>query len=144
MKKLTSLMLISTFALTACGSTSQAKAITGCFEATLSADHYFLEIVSVNGQNVKARVSFQNANKDSSHGTFAATYNSKTLKGIYNFQSEGLNSRRELIFKKTARGWQEGFGDVVVNGNLESFKDSKKITWDNQYEFLPSKHCPNN
>jgi hypothetical protein len=141
MKKLIAVLVIFTFTLTACGSTSQAKAITGCFEATLSADHYFLEIVSVNGKKVKARVSFQNASKDSSHGTFAATYSSKTLKGIYNFKSEGMNSRRELIFKKTARGWQEGFGDVVVNGNLESFKDSKKITWDTQYEFLPSKNC---
>ena len=142
MKKLIGIIAIASLALTACGSTSEAKAITGCYEATLAQDHYFLNIVTVDGANVEALVAFQNAEKDSSHGTFAGTYDSKTLKGIYNFQSEGTSSSRELIFKRTTKGFYEGFGEVQVNGTLESFKDPKNVTWDTKYEFLPSANCP--
>jgi hypothetical protein len=141
MKKLFAVLGGLTLLLTSCGGTSEAKALTGCYEATLASDHYFLNITNVDGSNVEALVAFNNAQKDSSHGTFAAAYNNQILKGIYNFQSEGMASSRELIFKKTARGFHEGFGEVQVNGNLESFKDPTKVTWDTSYEFLPSSNC---
>ena len=142
MKRLVAGLVGLTLILTSCGSTSEAKALTGCYEATLAADHYFLNIINVDGNNVAALVAFNNAQKDSSHGTFIAAYNNQILKGIYDFQSEGMASSRELIFKKSARGFYEGFGEVQVNGNLESFKDPKKVTWDTSYEFLPSTACP--
>lgn len=115
--------------------------IEGCYVATLAKDVYSLGILSKENDKVSGTLMFDNFEKDSSSGTFEGTYRDGILFGNYSFQSEGMNSIMEVIFKKTENGFQRGFGPVDAEGT--AFTDISQITYDNQYEFVKTNTpCP--
>ncbi len=94
-----------------------------------------MNITTQNNKQVAGTLEFKNFEKDSSHGTLVGIYENDLLVGDYSFSSEGMNSVRQVAFKKSQNGFVEGFGDVETKGNKEVFKDSSKLTFDNSYEF---------
>ena len=110
--------------------------VIGCYIATLSQDVYTLNILSVEGENVSGTLSFKNFQKDSSSGTFVGTYKDDILRGIYSFDSEGMHSDLEVIFKKTEEGFIRGYGDMNTTG--DRFADINNITYDTSLVFTES------
>ncbi len=115
--------------------------VVGCYVAHLAKDVYTLEITSQVKSAVKANIAYKNYEKDSSKGTFVGNFNSGILSGMYTFTSEGLSSRRELIFKRDGQDFLPGFGPVATSGNTEKFILPLKITWDQNSRFVKSKSC---
>src|SRR3989339_844990 len=74
--------------------------VLGCYVARLSKDVYVLKINSENSDSVSGVLAFNNYEKDSSSGTFTGTYKDGILLGDYFFNSEGMDSEMQVVFKK--------------------------------------------
>lgn len=120
----------------------KTEQITGCYLASLSKDKYSLRITHQNGIYVSAEIAFENAQKDSSRGAFYGKFSDGILSGTYFFSSEGMNSRRELFFKRDGKGFYSGFGPVEVVGDFERLVRPLALTWDKSYMYELSTNCP--
>ena len=58
------------------------------------------------------KLTYKRFEKDSNKGTVRLVEDDNYLKGWYTFQSEGMTSLREVIFKKKNGSLAEGYGDV--------------------------------
>jgi hypothetical protein len=119
----------------------KGDSVVGCYVSKLAKDFYTLEIESDNNGNIVGRVAFNNFEKDSSSGIFKGTLSGDVLLGNYYFSSEGMNSNRQLIFKKDNNNFIEGFGEVKSLGDTESFINTQNITYDPKMTFIKSDNC---
>lgn len=115
--------------------------IKGCYIARLGKDVYTLTILSESGESFDGKLSFKNFEKDSSSGTYKGTYKDGILLGDYSFNSEGMDSVMQVIFKKSGNGFVRGYGDMIQDGTR--FADLNKINYDSSYsyEFKLSAEC---
>src|SRR4051812_23104294 len=79
--------------------------IKGCYVAKLGKDVYNLKIDSENEGKVSGMLAYNNYQKDSSSGEFTGTFNNDILLGNYIFNSEGMQSNRQVIFKKVGNSF---------------------------------------
>ncbi len=117
------------------------NSIVGCYVATLSKDVYTLDIGSEKDGVVSGMLAFNNYQKDSSSGSFNGTLTNDILSGNYSFDSEGMHSDREVIFKKSGNNFIEGFGPVNVINGKEVFSDPSALTYDPKSTFTKSQDC---
>lgn len=120
---------------------AQKTKLVGCYLATLKQDKYLLNVTSQQNNLITANIAFNNANKDSSSGTFKGFYTNKILTGSYDFTSEGVHSKRELFYKGDKAGFNPGFGPVISQGNSEKMQRPLTLDWDLKYKYLPSTTC---
>lgn len=120
---------------------AQTTKIIGCYVATLKEDKYILNVTSQENNLITGNIAFMNSNKDSSSGAFKGFYTNGILTGIYNFNSEGMHSKRELFYKGDKTGFNPGFGPVISQGNTENLKRPLSLTWELKYQYLPSTAC---
>lgn len=113
--------------------TMNEEDIVGCYVATLAKDVYTININSQIGESVKGTLTFDNFEKDSSSGTFEGTYNDGILFGEYSFQSEGMDSVMQVIFKKQGNDFVRGFGPVNATG--DAYVDVNDVTYDTSVVF---------
>ena len=71
-----------------------------CYHAQVGSSNALLQISEVKGKNVKGNLIYQNYEKDSSYGDFVGTFADRKLNASYTFQSEGVESTREIIFEQ--------------------------------------------
>ena len=122
-------------------SPSSEVSVLGCYVAHLAKDRYTLEITSQVNSAVMANIAYENYEKDSSKGTFVGTYTSGILSGNYSFTSEGMNSKRELFFKRDGQGFIAGFGPITSSEDTEKFTRPLKLSWDQNYRYVKSNDC---
>jgi len=115
--------------------------IKGCYLYTVNKDTFQLAITAVNKNDVEGSIIYNFYEKDDSKGTFNGHFDGNTLKGDYTFQSEGSNSVREVIFKKTQTGFVEGTGEVTVVNNKAVFSQPGSISYENGIAFTRSETC---
>ena len=106
-----------------------ASNIEGCYIAGTVKDVYTLNIQSKEGENFSGSLAFKNFEKDSSSGTFVGTYINGILLGEYAFQSEGMDSVMQVIFKRVGDDFVRGYGDVD-SATGSRFTDLNNITYD--------------
>lgn len=70
--------------------------------------------------------------KDKNTGFIEGMMVGDTLFAEYTFFSEGAESVREVAFLKKGTTFVEGFGEVEVDGNKATFKDSAVFNFNNQ------------
>ncbi len=120
----------------------EISSIKGCYIAGNTKDIYTLNIESIDGENIAGTLSFKNFEKDSSKGSFKATYKDNILLGEYTFASEGTESIMQVIFKKSGDDFIRGYGEVNQNG--DHFLDINNITYDNSpLSIFKKAICPN-
>ncbi len=131
----------SSFTPTNAWNTKAISSIVGCYGATLKADRFYLEVTKQEGLKIEAKISIYNSQKDSSYGNFAGTFDGTILIGLYSFVSEGMNSRRELMYRLTPRGFLSGYGPVEEVGDTARFIRPLTISWDESYIYSAQKFC---
>ncbi len=122
-------------------STQNSNNIKGCYVAKLSKDVYTIKIDSEDGGVVKGTLAYKNYEKDSSSGTLTGSFKDDILLGDYLFNSEGMQSNRQVIFKKVGNSFIQGFGEVAVEGDKEVFKDVSTVEYDQNLTFIKSESC---
>lgn len=105
-----------------------AASLVGCYVARNENDVYTLQIKDSEGVSVYGTLNFDNFQKDSSRGTFSGTYQDETLLGDYVFFSEGMNSKMQVVFKKSTDGFIRGYGELDSGGTR--FADLDNIAFD--------------
>lgn len=118
------------------GETESQVDIRGCYVARQQKDVYTLNIESIEGENVTGKLTYDNYQKDSSSGTITGTFDGNMLIGIYDFRSEGMDSIRDVAFKKTADGFIQGFGEVEAEGNRERLVSTDNLNYENSPEYI--------
>jgi hypothetical protein len=71
-----------------------------CYHAQVGSSNALLEVKEQEGEKTSGSLIFQNYEKDSSYGDFTGTYADKKLTISYTFQSEGVESTREITFEQ--------------------------------------------
>jgi len=87
---------------------STVENIIGCYTSVIEKDVYTLNIQTQDGNSFKGTLRFKNFEKDSSSGTYVGLYKNNILSGEYAFQSEGLDSVMNIIFKKVGDNFVRG------------------------------------
>lgn len=89
-----------------------------------------VELQITNSDNeISGNLNYQLKEKDSNKGTFKGVVQDSILIATYTFQSEGMESSREIVFKIQDNQLIEGYGEQVVEGSNAKFKDVKSIAF---------------
>lgn len=98
----------------------------GCYEYNNDGNVIKMEITEMDN-NVNGTLNIAYAQKDASQGKFIGILNDDKLMGTYTFNSEGLESSREMVFLVKDDQLIEGYGELNENGT--KFKDVNTIKY---------------
>ncbi|MDW5290359.1 hypothetical protein [Formosa sp. PL04] len=98
----------------------------GCYTYNSDGNNIKMEITEVNAY-VTADLNIAYAEKDSNKGKFVGTLNGDKLIGTYTFNSEGIESSREMAFLVKNDLLIEGYGELNENGT--KFNDVNTIKY---------------
>jgi len=104
---------------------SNILAASSCYLYTSGKDSIFMKLNTV-GNKVTGALVYNFYEKDKSKGALTGTLNGDTLFANYTFQSEGIESVREVAFIKKEKGYIEGYGDMDDKSGTK-FKNKNKI-----------------
>ncbi len=102
---------------------------TICYAYTNHRDTILMSIVTV-GNSVNGSLSYSYFQKDKNTGALAGSIYDDTLIAEYNFMSEGMQSKREVVFVKKNNTWMQGYGEMIEDGNELKFKDRSNLIFD--------------
>lgn len=151
MKKLILLSIVFTILLTGCKkeapktktpSTEIAKPLeqptTACYSFEEKGSSVSLQM-EITGKDVTGTMVYALAEKDKNTGTFKGTLNNDILIADYTFQSEGVESTRQVAFEVRGDKLIEGYGEMNEDGT--SFKDVNQLKF-NATMPLSKMDCP--
>jgi hypothetical protein len=99
---------------------------TGCYNFKSESNNIQMEITEVN-EKVMGILNIAYAEKDANQGKFVGTLNGDKLIGTYTFNSEGIESSREMAFLIKDDQLIEGYGDLNEDGT--KFKDVNTVKY---------------
>ncbi|KKN46648.1 hypothetical protein LCGC14_0671010 [marine sediment metagenome] len=76
---------------------------------------------------MEANLTYALAEKDKNTGTYKGEFNDGKLIGTYTFQSEGVESKRQVAFMLSDDQLIEGYGELNEDGSL--FKDVNTVNY---------------
>ncbi len=100
-----------------------------CYQMIKGRDTIRLSL-AMNANNANGELVYALDGKDRNQGTFSGMFIGDTLFADYTFNSEGTQSVRETVFLRRNDGLIQGFGEMVENGNKQSFANPGKISFD--------------
>ncbi|WP_207420093.1 hypothetical protein [Desertivirga brevis] len=121
--------------------TTEQEPLKGCYIGVLKRDTFQLAITAVNGNTVEGSLLYDFYEKDKAKGTIQGQFSNGLLLADYTFQSEGITSVRQVIFKKTATGFIEGYGNTKSEGGKDLLVDTAGVSYDNSLELKRSDIC---
>lgn len=92
-----------------------------------------------NGDEATGTLNYLLSEKDSNTGTFKGKIENNILLADYTFQSEGMESTRQVAFKFINNQWVEGYGEMNEEGI--KFKDISKLDFNSSMP-LSKTNCP--
>jgi hypothetical protein len=107
----------------------------GCYEMTLKKDSAFLQI-QLTDSTVSGNLDYHWYQKDSNNGTIKGVVRDSLLIAAYTFQSEGVTSVREVIFKIHDQELWPAFGGLTPHNDTLVFKDKNNLQYDNKHPFI--------
>src|SRR6476620_4100587 len=108
---------------------SQAeKQSLNCYRFVLKRDTILLQLRQ-SGDSVSGFMSFDNYQKDSSHGEIKGHNKKDTIYVLYNFLSEGMRSVMEIALLKSGSSLIRGIGTMVNNNDTVLYKDHNSISY---------------
>jgi len=107
---------------------------TGCYFMNIEKDSAMANFL-VNNKNVSGKLEYKRFQKDSNTGHFAGTMDSSKINGWYTFQSEGMISVRQVIFKIHGNTFSEGYGDIELKGDTAYFAYPHTLNYEVNHPF---------
>jgi len=111
-----------------------------CYRYINNRDTITISLEQTN-QVVTGELAYRFFEKDKSRGKVSGVKNGDTLLLIYNFESEGMTSERELAFLKKGNKLIQGFGAEVEKDGSMVFKDKKQLKYDEGGVALTETDC---
>ena len=99
-----------------------------CYLGVIGKDSVFASIDDNLG-TISGKLSYKNSEKDSSKGDVTGFKSGDTLKLTYEFQSEGVKSKRDIFFIQKDNALIEGIGDHKDESGHNKYANEKKISY---------------
>lgn len=100
-----------------------------CYEFVQQKDTISLSFTQ-NGADVNGKLRFKNYEKDSSSGPVTGVFAGDTLKLTYTFQSEGMESVRDVYLLKSGNSLVMGTGEMKEEKGKQVFLNPKALKYD--------------
>lgn len=99
-----------------------------CFLYAVNKDSISISYTIIEDK-VTGKMHYNFFEKDGSFGDFVGEFKGDTLIGTYDFESEGMQSNREVIFLKQNDQLINGSGKIIQRGNSETFEPNTKFSF---------------
>jgi len=126
---------------TASGSVTTSGSQPQCYALMTNGDTVRLSLTQT-GNDVTGDLLYQLSGKDRNTGTIHGQMHGDTLIADYTFQSEGVESVREVAFLTKEGGFVEGYGPVQEQKGKMIFTPNTPITFGSN-RLLTKITCPN-
>ncbi|TAH00804.1 MAG: hypothetical protein EAZ15_08355 [Sphingobacteriales bacterium] len=108
---------------------------TNCYTYLKDSNQVSLKITVIENK-VKGDLTYNYFQKDKNTGTIEGEMRGDTLFADYKFESEGLNSVREVAFLKMGNKLFEGYGEVLEKSGKMVFKNRTALNFDNKMPLI--------
>ena len=115
--------------------TKNISSVDGCYISILKKDTAILKITNEHGKLMGSLV-YKRFQKDSNDGTINGIFQDSLIIADYTFQSEGVTSVRQVVFKLSANTLLEGYGDINMNGDTARFKEISQLKYLDEQPFV--------
>lgn len=102
------------------------SATTKCYAYYKNRDTVELSI-GARGQQISGTLKYQLFEKDRNNGTITGEIKGDTLLANYTFNSEGMESQRQVAFLRKGDQLVEGYAEVEEKDGKTVFKDTKNL-----------------
>lgn len=104
---------------------SKKPSSINCYQYATATDTIILKVIHV-GNAITGTLVYSLKEKDKNKGTIQGNMMGDILLADYTFMSEGIQSTRQVAFKKEANSFAEGYGDFKKLDSL-NFNTSMKL-----------------
>lgn len=108
--------------------------LSGCYISILKRDTANLKL-TVLGNEVSGDLIYDRFEKDGNVGTINGKIQDDLVIADYTFQSEGMSSVKQIVFKIQNGQLIEGFGDIVMEGDSAVFKNISDLKYQSEQPF---------
>ena len=98
-----------------------------CYKYATANDTVILKVINV-GNSITGTLVYILKEKDKNKGTIQGNMRGDILVADYTFMSEGIQSTRQVVFKKEGSSFVEGYGDFNKSIDSLNFNNSMKLT----------------
>lgn len=116
-------------------STNTSPDLNGCFVSVIKRDTANLKL-NINNGEVSGSLVYDRFEKDGNIGTIKGKMQDSIIIADYTFQSEGMTSVREVVFKIQDEKLIEGYGDIVMKGDTARFKNITQLKFLDEQPFV--------
>ncbi|POY38408.1 hypothetical protein C3K47_03135 [Solitalea longa] len=109
-----------------------------CYSFIKDKDSVLLRFKMSDDSLILGTLNYNFYEKDSNKGNVQGMLKGDTLLLDYIFQSEGIESVREVAFLKKGDDFVEGYGETVEKDGRLMFKDHKSLNFNSKVELKPS------
>jgi hypothetical protein len=107
----------------------------GCYEMTMKRDTVLLRI-TIKDTVVTGQLDYRWHEKDRNTGTIHGVIKDSLIIADYTFQSEGMTSLREVVFKLKGDTLIQGFGEINEENGKVIFLDKNRLQFANANPFI--------
>ena len=119
---------------------AQPFALEGCYEMTMKKDSAFMRL-QLQDSIAIGTLNFIFFEKDRNTGTFKGVLRGDRIVADYTFQSEGMTSVREIVFKIKDTTLVQGFGELKEEGSKLVFENLDEVQYQLANPFIKTA-CP--
>ena len=128
-------IIVSTILIAACQSSAKPADPAGCYRMIIKNDTAVMSL-NTQGDSVSGSLSYNWFERDDNNGTFRGTVKSDTLiVADYTFQSEGVTSVRQVVFKIKDSVLLQGYGELQERNDTAFFRDVNLVIFDTKNPF---------
>lgn len=127
--------MVAAVVIASCQSTASNVDPAGCYRMIIKND---TAIISLNtqGDSVSGSLSYNWYERDDNDGTFkGAIKNDSLILADYTFQSEGVTSVRQVVFKLKDSVLLQGYGELQERNDTAFFRDVNLVIFDTKNPF---------
>lgn len=139
-----------------CGSNDQSNSTTetakdsiyskenlsfGCYRMIIGQDSALMKLELRGADSVVGMLQYNRFEKDDNTGLFVGKVDNNKVVGWYNFQSEGVITVRQVIFKIVGDKLAEGYGDVEASSDTAFFSYPQTLNYEEGHPFQKI-NCP--
>lgn len=117
-----------------------ASLTPGCYQMVVDKDSAIFKM-DIQGDSVTGLLQYNRFEKDDNVGNFVGKADSNKVVGWYKFQSEGVVTVRQVIFKIVDNKLAEGYGDVAATADTAYFTYPHTLNYEENHPFVKTT-CP--
>ncbi len=106
----------------------------GCHQMVIDKDTAYMSL-QAGGDSLYGPLEYNRFEKDSNKGTVILKEKNNKLEGWYRFQSEGMNSVRQIIFKMNGDSLSEAYGDIEMKADTAMYKYPQTLQFEEKHSF---------